>query len=340
MGNGIKRILICLAICTSLFISCTTTKAPVTPPVPDLSNPDQKINVGFTTHIKGNAFTRYDWLVFVPYGLDLSKKQILMITGTNGNVMSSDYTLSINQHKELFRNRLNRFSSLDFILLCPILPRTEMNPAIYFIPEFYKPGPEALMRPDEKIINIITELRGLLALKGISTYEKIILEGFSAGGIMATRMALLHPDKIFAIAAGAPGSYATIPLANYKGMTLNFHVGIADFEKLMKRPFNFEEYKKVNQFLYIGDQDLKPNNSTLTNPGEIFSEYKIQQIKTLFGATDPEILQNEAKLLQETGCSVEFKLYQNVGHDSGNPLMVLDVMRFLQKMKEKMKQDS
>jgi len=188
--------------------------------------------------------------------------------------------------------------------------------------------------------SIVTELRGLLALKGISTHEKIFLEGFSAGGIMATRMALLQPDKVYAIAAGAPGSYATLPLTKYKGHTLNFHVGVADYEKLMKRPFDFEAYKSVNQFLYIGDQDLKPNNSTLTYPGEIFSEYQVNQIRALFGETDPEILQNEAKLLQEIGCSVEFKLYPGVGHNSNDSQMYTDVIDFLKRMKDKIEAEN
>jgi len=149
-----KKISLSFVLCIVMFISCTTTGAPIVSLEPDLSNPDQKIRIGYTTHIKGNAFTRYDWLVFVPWGLDLTKKQTIMITGTNGNVLSSDYDASITEHKKLFSSKSNRYTKLDFIMLCPILPRTDMNPAIYFIPKFYRPGPEFWTRPDEKIINI------------------------------------------------------------------------------------------------------------------------------------------------------------------------------------------
>lgn len=332
MQKIVRIILIIITI--TIILSCTTINyGKGETATPDLSNPEQKIILGSMQHNLGNKFTVYDWLVYVPRNINLNKKNIILITGTNGNVSSPDYSKSIDEHKRLFNDRVNRYFSSNFIYLCPILPRTKTNYPIYFPSKDYTAIGRPKISTDQSVLNIITELRGLLELRGIKTYEKVCIEGFSAGGIFATRMAFLHPDKIYAIAAGAPGSYTPIPLVEYKGKKLDFPLGIADYEKLFKKNFDLTQYKSVKQFLYIGVKDLLPNNSTLTNPGYLFSESDIYKIHSLFGATDPEILTNEAKLLKELGCNIEFKTY-NTGHNSSFPEMAIDIRAFLKSVEE------
>ena len=102
--------------------------------------------------------------------------------------------------------------------------------------------------------------------------------------------------------------------------------------------FNQDEYKEINQFIYIGDLDTGEGGTTIVynrlHPTQRHYDrpHILQQMEFLhnnFGEVDPMRLENEIDYLNSIGYeNIEFKLYQNVAHEVTHQ-MVIDFMELL-----------
>jgi hypothetical protein len=67
---------------------------------------------------------------------------------------------------------------------------------------------------------------------------------------------MIHPEIIRAAAPGSPGGWPLAPVSEWwNGTTLRYPVGIADIESLTGKPFDLADFKKVPQYIYVGDKD-------------------------------------------------------------------------------------
>src|SRR2546425_366895 len=69
------------------------------------------------------------------------------------------------------------------------------------------------------------------------------------------RFAMLHPERVKAAAFGSPGGWALAPIPSWKGKSLRYPIGTADFEAVSGAKLDLERLKKVPLFLFMGSED-------------------------------------------------------------------------------------
>jgi hypothetical protein len=122
--------------------------------------------------------------------------------------------------------------------------------------------------------------------------------------MFANRFTALHPERVKAAAIGAPGGWPIAPVAEYKGVELNYPIGIADLFQLVGYSFDLENFKNTPLYFYLGDQDTNdalPYNETLN---------------TYINSTTPVSRWPIAEeIYNSVGCNCKFVLYPGVGHE-------------------------
>lgn len=103
------------------------------------------------------------------------------------------------------------------------------------------------IRFDYILLDMIDEIREIF---GIAT-TKFMLHGFSGGGQFAQRMLYLHPERLMAVSAGAPGR------ATHLDENEDWSAGTRDFEEQFGKKLDFEAIRKVPVLLLIGMEDTE-----------------------------------------------------------------------------------
>jgi pimeloyl-ACP methyl ester carboxylesterase len=186
---------------------------------------------------------------------------------------------------------------------------------------------------------MINQLLGSLQSDGYDIQQQVFLEGHSVGGVFAQRYALLHPQRVRAIAAQIGGSF-TLPESTYKGTEIVWPIGIADYASLAGYEFARDAYKRIPQYIYTGDQDLGAANPLEITPGGPNSilwdmgfdhdtaSFWIQFLEDAFGQTDPVKTRNQVGYLNSLGYNkIAFHLYPGIGHQQTSE-MLDDAMKF------------
>ena len=278
----------------------------------------------------------YRWYSYVPRGLDKNTLTYILITGLHGQM--AIYEDVSNTSRIMLQERLLWPGIEQFILLVPVIPRYE-KPAypVAFDLGSFRIDDDFYRRADLKVNLMIDQLIADLSSDGYLISNKVMIEGFSAGGMFAQRYALLQPGRVKAIAGGQCGGHFILPEASYQNTTLNWPVGINNLFPLSKIEFDRESYKQISQFIFIGDEDTGEYTTTVWirlhpefGTGDMWEAvWQMEFLNITFGETDPIRLQNEIAYLNGIGYEkIEFKLYPGLGHEFTN-LMIKDVMNFL-----------
>jgi pimeloyl-ACP methyl ester carboxylesterase len=200
---------------------------------------------------------------------------------------------------------------------------------ILLVPAFVRPGEDCkiythaldrdslttsrpdLVRIDLQLLAMVDNARTKLAQEGIKTEERFLLQGFSASGMFANRFAVLHPERVAAVAAGAPGGWPVAPLASFNGELLPYPAGVGDLEQLTGKAFAADAYRVLPQLIYMGSQD--DNDSVDFRDG--WDEQAGKLVDRLFGK-DPQSRWKPAEAAyKQAGAKAQFVLVSGVGHD-------------------------
>jgi len=273
--------------------------------------------IGELTFHQADDSIAYNWFSYVPRSIDRSQPIYIWISGIHGNFVTDDYNQMTEESRGQAECRTQQAEEHQYILLVPVIPRPQTNNVyVVSIPHyiFLDETPTFLQRPDDKVNLMIDKLINNLRLDGYDVKDKVFIDGFSAGAMFTQRYALLHPERVQALAAGSPGGAMTLPESTYGTIQMMWPVGVSDFSTLAGYEFDMESYKQVPQYIYIGDQDT--HNSTLWGTGEIWrTQAQIDFLNSTFGSTDPVRLQNQVAYLNNLGYSnITFRLYLGVGH--------------------------
>jgi len=276
---------------------------------------ESKVTPGILTSHDATANIVYHWFSYVPSNMSKTKLNYILITGQNAIMRSDNYDQLINETRNEADRKQFWAGTHGFIILTPVIPRTSSGQTytVSLDRESLINPADFNQRPDLKVNLMIDELVTLLRADGYNVSDKVFIEGFSAAAMFAQRYCLLHPERVQAIAAGSPGGSLTLPRQKYDSSVINWPVGISDFEFLVKYDFDFDAYKKIPQFIYIGDKDTTSGTVAVGND-DLFTDAQKTFLKQEFGNTDPVRLENQAKYMIEIGCNVKFKLYPGVGH--------------------------
>ena len=110
-------------------------------------------------------------------------------------------------------------------------------------------------RPDLQLLAMLDDAQAKLAASGFEVSEDALFWGFSAAADFVTRMAVLHPERVRAVAAGGAGGLPILPVSEFEGEALSFPVGIADLDMITGRPLDAEALRDTPFLLYQGGAD-------------------------------------------------------------------------------------
>ena len=218
--------------------------------------------------------------------------------------------------------------SLEVPMLVPVFPREfgkyythQLERDVLLITD------GSLKRIDLQLIAMVENARELLNSKGLTTKEKILLNGFSASGNFSIRFAILHPHLVRAVASGGINGLTTFPTTEWEGKSLRYSIGIADLEEITGIQFDIEQYREVAQFIYMGSLD---DNDTVRDGALYLSAEDIKLIRDITSEDVQERWLISQHIYDELDIPAEFKTYEGVGHAISNE-MLNDVVAFFSK---------
>lgn len=257
----------------------------------------------------------------------------VMVQPVNTGRPTDDFSV----HREAARRRITErwtrrvSDELTVPLLVPVFPRPESDPvdarhdphSLDAFTMHVTEGP--LARVDLQLKRMIEHARQRLTADGYPVANELVLNGFSASGTFVNRWAAMHPENVLSLSAGGTNGMAILPIAEAKGHTLNYQIGVADFESLVGKPFDREAVAEIEQFLYLGQLD---GNDWL--PERHADDVYGNQSRIAFDVFGPDPQRDRFPYCQtvyeDVGASAHFEIYERVGH---NPLpAVEDVVEF------------
>ncbi len=109
-----------------------------------------------------------------------------------------------------------------------------------------------LERLDIQLVRMIEDARDTLLRLGYPIKSRVLMTGFSASGTFTNRFSLIHPDRIYALAAGGLNGLLMLPVSKIDGTGLNYPLGTNDFHQLFKEPFDSSAFRTSQYFLWEG----------------------------------------------------------------------------------------
>lgn len=173
--------------------------------------------------------------------------------------------------------------------------------------------------------------------------EKVDVEGYSAQGVKAQRLAFLIPESIRSAIIGGAISSIPLPVKEINGMALQYPTGTAGLEDIIGKD-NIEkwkrDYEELIQIVYATEQELKydgnytingeriKRNEDLTKEEFAYSQISVSQhdispetantVKAqvkLWGTDINERISHEEETVNSNGGALKKrKIYKGVGH--------------------------
>ena len=221
-------------------------------------------------------------------------------------------------------------TTLGVPLLVPLFPRPMIGKENLYLQALTRPSlqttVEGFKRVDLQLLAMIDDARAALHAARVDVGTKVLLSGFSASGMFVNRFAMIHPDRVRAVACGSPGGWPLAPVDRIDSDELTYPVGIADLKDLVGALPASSALKAVSWLFYLGDQDR--NDSVPFRDG--FSEAQEGLIFKRFGTTPVSRWKRAEALYRDQGLHADFRLYPGVSHFVSSD-MAKDVALFLEK---------
>lgn len=149
---------------------------------------------------------------------------------------------------------------LPALIIIPLIPSHKNYPYLQqlSIECFDIPKGDKNYRIDEQVVRIINKSKVILKNEvGLTASDKIFLNGYSSSGVFAQRFALLHPDVVETACIGGASGSIPVPTKD-----LSYPLGIADYEQLTGKEFDFENYSKIKFRYYVGELETQNKSNT------------------------------------------------------------------------------
>jgi len=185
----------------------------------------------------------------------------------------------------------------DCIVLCPLFPAGPKGDGNR---DGFKQLREGDIHYDEVLLDMVDEV----ATKFGCDFSKFALFGYSGGGQFVNRFGYLHPEHLWALSIGAPGS-VTLLDANQ-----DWWVGVRDFATRFGKPLNLEALKQLPVHMIVGKADIETWEITHKEGGKFFMPGANDA-----GKTRPDRLHTLRKSFEAAGVKVKFDVVDNVPHN-------------------------
>lgn len=202
-----------------------------------------------------------------------------------------------------FRDALAEFGRWhQCAILCPIFPANVCGDGNR---SGYKYLRERDIRYDLVLLGMVQEV---VAHYG-QDWSDFGLFGFSGGGHFVHRFAILHPDRVWGLSVGAPGSVTLLDESR------DWWVGIRNLQDVFGIAFDRAALARIPVQMIVGAADLETweithaEGSTYWMPGANSA-----------GRTRPERLAALKQSFESAGAQVQFDLIPGVSHDRSKVL--------------------
>jgi pimeloyl-ACP methyl ester carboxylesterase len=259
----------------------------------------------------------WDYYIYIPQSLSKSRSKYLFVLPNNTGTSDDD----IQVHERYAKKDITSFArlaeQLGVVLLEPVFPRERTNNRWKLYThaldrDTLLTRDKKFRRLDLQLIAMIEAARRKLSGDGLQLDERVLMFGFSASGMFVNRFCLLHPDRVLAAAIGSPGGWAMLPIKSWNGQKLRYPIGMADFKRVVGHNFDWQTFKSLPLYFFIGDQDT--NDSVVFRDG--YDKQDERLIFRNFGSSYVERWRIAEKAYKEVGCSrCQFVIYKGVGHD-------------------------
>jgi pimeloyl-ACP methyl ester carboxylesterase len=189
---------------------------------------------------------------------------------------------------------------------------------------------EKFRRIDLQVLSMIVDARATLQrTRGVTAGSKSIFIGFSAAGHFATRMAILHPERVLAVWAGGMGGHPIVPMAEWNGKPLTYPVGNSDLLDLIGHKFQHEHFRGLNVMLVQGVADTNTSLPSDPKPSDSYTFEQAELIRALLGNDSVQRLNTAKSIWEKAGAKVQMKVYPDAGHQI-TPEIARDMIAFLE----------
>ncbi len=267
---------------------------------------------------------RFPYLLYIPDTARLHPFPYLIVEMNNTPDVSSNISDLAKDRSAAVRG-LTAFSfgngvaeRLGAPFLIPIFPRPKKPDGedVYTFAlsrEAFLVSDEPLVRIDLQLVAMIADAKQRLAARGETLQPKIMMAGFSASAMFASRFVFLHPELVKAAAFGAVNAFFMLPLAELSGRALDYPLGIADYQKITGHPFDTAAYRTIPEFAFMGTNDS--NDAVVADGGDAYSAGEAAIILKLFGRQMmPDRWLALEKAYATANPNVSFHTYQDIGH--------------------------
>ena len=271
-------------------------------------------------HFPANAAAGYraDFYLYVSPGARTAaqkgSRQTILVQPNNSGTNSDDQNVHRRDAWWTGWERQSVADELGVILLVPAFIRPGEDWKIYthaLDRDSLTTQRADIARLDLQLLAMVDDARRTLRQAAIETDEKFLIQGYSASGMFANRFAVLHPQRVKAVAAGSPGGWPIAPLETFGGEALPYPAGVADFETLTGKAFDAAAHKSVPQLIVMGSVD--DNDSLDFRDG--WDEEPAALVDRLFGKDPQARWKNSESVYQKAGVNAQFILVDGVGHD-------------------------
>lgn len=174
-----------------------------------------------------------------------------------------------------------------------------------------------LERIDRQLLRMADHARAEM-LSDRSMHEKLVFTGSSSEGVVGERMAAMHPDEILSVSASGLNGFVLLPFEELGGYTLNYPVGVADFESILGTAYDPVAHDRVNKFYFQGGQD--PKNRLKMDGGLGGHLWNDEQVYNAARAVyGPDMVADRFPrchiAFQKAGVSAQFRIYPEMTHN-------------------------
>ena len=168
------------------------------------------------------------------------------------------------------------------------------------------------------------------------------IEGYSAQGVKAQRLAMLIPEYVRSVFVG--GAISSIPMVSENG-DLPYPIGFSNISEIVgeeKAKTIVSNYKKVFQNLFVSENELEFDGRFTINGIPVSQHDKspdvveiVDKQVELFGEDINDRVNSVINLNRENGANIQnYKIYKNTNHHSPNKDIVRDMVRVIEGLDE------
>lgn len=269
----------------------------------------------------------FPYILQIPAPTGDSTVPHLLVETNNSGPISSQFEAHLAPTSELARQGLGgRVSvALRAPLLMPVFPRdSDLYTHSFGRATLLSESP-TLRRLDLQLLAMARDARVHLAELGHRVQPKLMMTGFSASAMFATRFAAIHPREVAAVAAGGLNSFVILPVEQLSGARLPYPLGVGDFLEATGKPVDAQAWREVPQFLFMGAEDT---NDAVDFEVAYSPEDRRLIHQHLGERMIPDRWQACERVYREAGAPAIFKTYEGVGHGT-NGLIRRECASFL-----------